>query len=134
MSELTNRRDFFKGAGAAAASPLTLASETTEATHADGTPEQIHLTWGDDPSQTVFVSWASPAQAVNPRVILEHPGATPSMIHAIQRNYTDGVNGQTVFTYFHFAADRCQQQAFMAGIFGEQAFDQLQTEGNGAAD
>jgi hypothetical protein len=99
MSELTNRRDFFKGAGAAAASPLTLASETTEATHAGGTPEQIHLTWGDDPSQTVFVSWASPAQAVNPRVILEHPGATPSVIHAIQRNYTDGLNGQTVFTY-----------------------------------
>ena len=96
---MTSRREFFKGAGAAAASPLTLASETTEATHADGTPEQIHLTWGDDPSQTVFVSWASPAQAVNPRVILEHPGATPSVIHAIQRNYTDGVNGQTVFTY-----------------------------------
>jgi Calcineurin-like phosphoesterase/Purple acid Phosphatase, N-terminal domain len=96
---LTNRREFFKGAGAAAASPLTLASETTEATHADGTPEQIHLTWGDDPSQTVFVSWASPAQAVNPRVILEHPGTTPSVIHAIQRNYTDGLNGQTVFTY-----------------------------------
>jgi hypothetical protein len=96
---LTNRREFFKGAGAAAASPLTLASETTEATHADGTPEQIHLTWGDDPSQTVFVSWASPAQAVNPRVILERPGATPSVIHAIQRNYTDGLNGQTVFTY-----------------------------------
>ena len=96
---MTNRRDFFKGAGAGAASPLTLASETTEATHADGTPEQIHLTWGDDPSQTVFVSWASPAQAVNPRVILEHPGATPSVIHAVQRNYTDGLNGQTVFTY-----------------------------------
>ncbi|HEX4674939.1 MAG TPA: metallophosphoesterase family protein [Steroidobacteraceae bacterium] len=96
---MTNRREFFKGAGAAAASPLTLASETTEATHADGTPEQIHLTWGDDPSQTVFVSWASPAQAVNPRVILERPGATPSVIHAIQRNYTDGLNGQTVFTY-----------------------------------
>jgi hypothetical protein len=100
---LTNRREFFKGAGvtgiAAATSPLTLASETTEVTHADGTPEQIHLTWGDDPSQTVFVSWASPAQAVNPRVILEHPGATPSVIHAIQRYYTDGLNGQTVFTY-----------------------------------
>ena len=96
---MTSRREFFKGAGAAAASPLTLASQTTEATHADGTPEQIHLTWGEDPSQTVFVSWASPAQAVNPRVILEHPGATPSVIHAIQRNYTDGLNGQTVFTY-----------------------------------
>ena len=108
---MTNRRDFFKAAGAAAASPLTLATGTTEATHADGTPEQIHLTWGDDPSQTVFVSWASPAQAVDPRVILEHPGgAAPSVIHAIQRNYTDGLNGQTVFTY-HAKIDHLTPQS-----------------------
>jgi Calcineurin-like phosphoesterase/Purple acid Phosphatase, N-terminal domain/TAT (twin-arginine translocation) pathway signal sequence len=111
---LTNRRDFFKAAGvtgvAAATSPLTLASAATEATHADGTPEQIHVTWGDDPSQTVFVSWASPAQAVDPRVILEHPGGTPSVIHAIQRNYTDGLNGQTVFTY-HAKIDHLEPQA-----------------------
>jgi len=95
-----SRREFFKGAGAAAAaSPLTLAGEATAATPANGTPEQIHLTWGDDPSTTVFVSWASPAQAVNPRVLLEHPGKAASVIHAVQRTYTDGMNGQTVFTY-----------------------------------
>jgi hypothetical protein len=93
-----SRRDFFKGA-AAAASPLALGGETTSATAADGTPEQIHLTWGDDPSQAVFVSWASPAQAANPRVLLERHGATTSVIHALQRTYTDGINGQTVFTY-----------------------------------
>lgn len=95
-----SRREFFKGAGVTAAtSPLALAGETTAAAAADGTPEQIHLTWGDDPSRTVFVSWASPAQAVNPRVILEHTGTAPSAIHAVQRTYTDGLNGQTVFTY-----------------------------------
>src|SRR5579863_9384076 len=96
-----SRRNFLLGAGVAVAAPLALAGEpaTTGSASADGTPEQIHLTWGDDPAQTVVVSWASPAQAVNPHVILEHPAATPSLIHAIQRNYTDGLNGQTVFTY-----------------------------------
>ena len=100
-----SRREFFKEAGltsvAAATSPLVLSSETTGTAPGDGTPEQIHLTWGDDPSHTVFVSWASPGQAVDPHVILEHPGhgAGPSVIHAIQRAYTDGLNGQTVFTY-----------------------------------
>ena len=29
----------------------------------DGTPEQIHLTWGDDPTRTVHVSWASASQS-----------------------------------------------------------------------
>jgi hypothetical protein len=93
-----SRREFFKGA-AAAASPLALGSETAGAAAADGTPEQIHLTWGDDPAQTVFVSWASPAQAIAPRVLLDRHGSAPAVIHAVQRTYTDGINGQTVFTY-----------------------------------
>jgi hypothetical protein len=71
----------------------------TSAAASDGTPEQIHLTWGDDPSHTVFVSWVSPAQSVNPRVSLEHSGSAPRVVHAVQRMYTDGMNGQTVFTY-----------------------------------
>ena len=95
-----SRREFFRGAGSAAAtSPLALFSEATDAASASGTPEQVHLTWGADPAHTVVVSWASPAQAVNPRVILEHPGTAPSVVHATQRTYTDGLNGQTVFTY-----------------------------------
>jgi len=46
----------------------------------------------------VFVSWASPAQAANPRVQLRESTAG-SVFHAVQRCYTDGVSGQTVFTY-----------------------------------
>jgi Calcineurin-like phosphoesterase/Purple acid Phosphatase, N-terminal domain len=97
------RRGFFAGAGAtgltAAAVALTPHSGDAQAASADGTPEQVHLTWGDDPSSSVFVSWASPAQAINPRVILQRASAENRIIHAIQRAYTDGLNGQTVFTY-----------------------------------
>jgi 3',5'-cyclic AMP phosphodiesterase CpdA len=94
-----SRRDFLKGAGVAVAAPVGVLGQTPETPHADGTPEQIHLTFGDDPTRTVFVSWASPAQASNPRVILQRHGAAPAVVHAVQRNYTDGMNGQTVFTY-----------------------------------
>ncbi len=59
----------------------------------------MHLTFGADPSRTVCVSWATPAQAVNARVLLEHAGGATSVIHALQRTYTDGLNGETVFTY-----------------------------------
>jgi hypothetical protein len=93
-----SRRDFFKSAGAAAAS-LPLVSTKSPATAMDGTPEQVHLTWGDDPAHTVFVSWVAPAQAANPRVLLERTAGAHTVIHAIQRTYTDGMNGQTVFTY-----------------------------------
>ncbi len=104
-SQLT-RRGFFKGAGmsvagvAAAASPLGIfAGDARAAAIPDGTPEQIHLTWGNDPSSEVFVSWASAAQAVNARVKF---GLSPDLVHrvhAVQRTYTDGLNGQTIFTY-----------------------------------
>ena len=94
-----SRRDFLKGAGVAVAAPIEVLGETPAASHPDGTPEQIHLTFGDDPSRTVFVSWASPAQAVNPRVILQSPAGAPAVVHAVQRTYSDGMNGQTVFTY-----------------------------------
>jgi hypothetical protein len=97
------RREFFKGAGltglTAAASPLSLFTDDAKAAPADGTPEQIHLTYGDDPSSSVFVSWVSPAQAVNARVLVERDAGEQRTIHAIQRTYTDGLNGQTVFTY-----------------------------------
>ncbi len=95
-----SRRDFLKGAGVAVATPVGALGQTRAApAYADGTPEQIHLTFGDDPSRTVFVSWASPAQAIHPRVILHRPGAGTAVIHAVQRTYTDGMNGQTVFMY-----------------------------------
>jgi hypothetical protein len=102
LSMLVSRRRFLTGAGAAglaaAAGPLAQ-SRTVKAATPDGTPEQIHLTWGDDPARAVVVSWASAAQAVNPRV---HLGGDPKFgrtIPAVQRSYSDGLNGQTVFAY-----------------------------------
>ena len=101
-SHTLSRRSFFKGAGAAglaaAASPFALATDTTPLPP-DGTPQQIHLTWGKDPSTSAVVSWASTAQAINPRVQFGESAATQRTVHATQRTYTDGLNGQTVFTY-----------------------------------
>jgi len=94
-----SRRDFLKGAGVAMAAPAGVLGQTPSVPPEAGTPEQIHLTFGDDPSQTVFISWAAPAQATNPRVLLHRHGGQPTVIHAVQRTYTDGMNGQTVFTY-----------------------------------
>jgi Calcineurin-like phosphoesterase/Purple acid Phosphatase, N-terminal domain len=97
-----SRRGFLTGAGAAglaaAASPLAVV-RAAKAAAPDGTPEQIHLTWGDDPTRSVVVSWASAAQAINPRVHHGDSRFFGSTVPAVQRTYTDGLNGQTVFTY-----------------------------------
>jgi hypothetical protein len=105
-----SRRGFFTAAGLtglAAASPLPSLTVDAPAATADGTPEQIHLTWGDDPSSVLFASWVSPGQAVNARVHIRESAAEGRVIHALQRSYTDGLNGQTVFTY-HARLDRLQ--------------------------
>lgn len=98
-----SRREFIRGAGltglTAAGSPLGVLAGDCKAASADGTPEQIHLTFGDDPSSTVVVSWASQAQAINPRVIIQGTAIAHAVTHAVQRTYTDGLNGQTVFAY-----------------------------------
>ena len=97
-----SRRGFVRGASAmglaTAVSPFALAKDAAAAS-ADGTPEQVHLTWGDDPASTVVVSWASAAEAVNPRVRFGHSTAREHALPAVQRSYIDGLNGQTVFTY-----------------------------------
>jgi len=90
---------------AVAASPVASLGADGQAIRADGTPEQIHLTWGEDPSSIVFVSWASSTQSVNPRARIWDSSGTDRVIHAIQRSYTDGLSGQTVFTY-HAKLDR----------------------------
>jgi hypothetical protein len=97
-----SRRGFFRGAGAVglatAVSPFALARDAGDDA-ADGTPEQVHLTWGQDPASTVHVSWASAAQAVHPRVRFGDSARREHVLPAVQRTYTDGLNGQTVFTY-----------------------------------
>jgi len=102
-----SRRTFVTGAGLSgllSAASSRASSAPAGLTMADGTPEQIHLTWGQDPASSVCISWASAAQAVNPRVQLRQSTSNvhaqqASSVHAVQRTYTDGLNGQTVFTY-----------------------------------
>jgi hypothetical protein len=75
----------------------------------DGTPEQIHLTFGADPATSMTVSWASPGHAPGARVLLTGPVRPPFEVPAVQRTYTDGINGETVWTYHaelkHLAPD-----------------------------
>src|SRR6202008_957760 len=60
----------------------------------NGTPEQVHLTWGDDPATSVVVSWGSPARAARPRVRIGQ-----RVIQASEQAYTDEATGKTVWTY-----------------------------------
>jgi hypothetical protein len=60
----------------------------------DGTPEQIHLTWGDDQARSVVVSWASPGQSIRARVQIGG-----RVFAAEERPYTDGLNGETTYSY-----------------------------------
>jgi hypothetical protein len=99
-----SRRQFVTGAGAtglaAATGSAPLQAREPEAGVGDGTPEQIHLTWGEDPARTVHLSWASPGAARNPRVhIRTEASGADRVIDAEERSYTDGLSGQTVFTY-----------------------------------
>jgi hypothetical protein len=59
-----------------------------------GTPEQVHLTWGDDPARSVVVSWASPGRAVAPRVRIGQ-----RVIPAVERGYADPRGGEVAWTY-----------------------------------
>jgi len=100
-----SRRQVLTGAGTAGLlatvpvlrSTQRAAASTTPAV--DGTPEQIHLTLGSDPATSMTVSWASPGPAADARVLLSGPHRRPFEIPAIQRTYTDGLNGETVWTY-----------------------------------
>jgi hypothetical protein len=94
-----SRRGFLRSAAVAGLAAGTAPLGSARAASADGTPEQVHLTWGEDPTSSVVVSWASPAAAVNPRVHFGRSGWMQHTIHAVQRTYTDGLNGQTVFNY-----------------------------------
>jgi hypothetical protein len=96
-----SRRQVLAGAGgtgllAATANSAKAATRArrTRAAAADGTPEQIHLTWGDNPASSVVVSWASPGQAVRARVRIGQ-----RVVAAESRPYTDGISGETVWTY-----------------------------------
>ncbi len=95
-----SRRQVLAGAGgtgllAATVSPAKAATRARRVRVAgDGTPEQVHLTWSENPAAGVVVSWASPGQARRPRVRIGQ-----RVIPAEPRPYTDGISGETVWTY-----------------------------------
>jgi hypothetical protein len=74
--------------------PIAGASHRRGGGAADGTPEQVHLTWGDDPARSVVVSWASPGQALAPRVRIGQ-----RVIPAAERGYVDLRGGRASWTY-----------------------------------
>ena len=113
-NELPSRRQLLKAAGAsglaAALAPALVRSRgaftrftsigpVPTPTSTSGTPEQVHLTWGADPTSSVVVSWASPGPAIDPSVLLNVDNGRTRRLPAFQRVYTDGINGETVFTY-----------------------------------
>src|SRR3984957_19754447 len=79
---------------ATAAVPPVAGAGRRRAGAADGTPEQIHLTWGDDPARSVVVSWASPGRALAPRVRIGQ-----RVIPALERGYADPRGDEVVWTY-----------------------------------
>jgi hypothetical protein len=79
---------------AATAGPATARARARARAGAAGTPEQIHLTWGESPMTDVVVSWVSAGPAVRPQVRIGQ-----RVIAAEPRPYTDGINGETVWTY-----------------------------------
>ena len=81
------------GAGVLGAAPRALAATAPSA--GGGTPEQVHLTWGDDPATSVVVSWASPGPAAHPRIRVDGHMTVP----AVTQTYTDGINGEQVWAY-----------------------------------
>ncbi|MGH3210878.1 MAG: purple acid phosphatase family protein [Trebonia sp.] len=95
-SGLSRRQMIAAGTGliaATAAGPPRAAARGRQGA-ADGTPEQIHLTWGDDPTRTVVVSWASPGQAERPRVRIGQ-----RVIAAAERACTGAPSGAVTWTY-----------------------------------
>jgi phosphodiesterase/alkaline phosphatase D-like protein len=98
-----SRRDFLKLASASgvasATSGFAFASSAADSKSDDGTPEQIHITWGSDPTTDVTVSWSSPGRSVNPRVKVKGSGEEARTIPAEQRVYTDGLNDEIVYSY-----------------------------------
>jgi hypothetical protein len=106
MTEITeragvSRRSFLGGVGVTAGG-LVVASGPVlwqQAAKADTvTAEQIHLTFGEDPTGEVVVSWVTPTSVSNPTVhVGTASGGFGRTIAAETRTYTDSNNGiQTI--------------------------------------
>jgi hypothetical protein len=106
-----SRRDFLRAAAGAGAGAVVLSAGWPEgyasAAGVGGisslgtgtTPEQVHLTWGQDPSAEMVVSWVSPSPQRAPQVELVSRRGPRRVVEAIRRPYTDGLSGETVYSY-----------------------------------
>ena len=99
-----SRRVFLKGAAgaalAAAAAPLVFDSPAFASLGTGTAPEQVHLQWGADPTSSVVISWASPTPEPAPQLLWGTSAlllGTP--VTPVPKSYTDGVSGETVYTY-----------------------------------
>jgi alkaline phosphatase D len=85
---------------ATAAGPVLWRQPALAGTLPTTTPEQLHLSWGDDPASSVTVSWVSPAPVRRPRVrVGTAHGGYGMTVDAEEKSYADGLNGERVVTY-----------------------------------
>ncbi|MBC3843091.1 twin-arginine translocation signal domain-containing protein [Streptacidiphilus sp. 4-A2] len=110
-SRLPSRRTVLRGAataGAAAALPLSPLAPVFWAQPAQADtpgPEQIHLQFGERPSEQMTVSWATAATVSRPRVrIGTVDGGLGRTVRAETLTYVDGLN--KVETYTHHSRVR----------------------------
>jgi alkaline phosphatase D len=111
MGPSLNRRQFLQVAGGAGFTAVALrfglgdgyafaAGPGGASSLGSGTvPEQIHLTFGADPSTEVTVSWASPSAQANPQVTLSPAVSGQTVFPATARTYTDGLSGEVIHCY-----------------------------------
>src|SRR5579862_2617584 len=120
LAHLLDRRTFLKGTAAAGLVVGTLsavgagfwfddytawADVSTLGLPSGTAPEQVHLTWGTDPTTAVTVSWATPGATPQPAPSLAYSTApitagnpgTPATVQS--KPYTDGMNTETVNCY-----------------------------------
>jgi hypothetical protein len=92
-----SRRSFLGGVGITAgglmvASGPVLWQQAAKA--ATATTEQVHLTFGEDPTREVVVSWVTPSSVSHPTVVVGTPaGGFGRTIPAETRTYIDSNNG-----------------------------------------
>src|ERR1700753_915971 len=99
---VVSRRSSIGGVGVTAGG-VVLASGPVlwqQAARADTvTAEQVHLTFGADPSREVVVSWVTPGPVSSPTVVLgTAAGGFGRSFRAETRTYTDANNGVQTIT------------------------------------
>jgi hypothetical protein len=62
--------------------------------------DQLHLTFGADPTTEMVASWSTPVPVRRPRLRLGTPdGGFGQMVDVEEKAYTEGITGETVVTY-----------------------------------